>query len=123
MYLCGKITSSSFPTIGQHFNRGHFTVVHAHLPLHQRHMCSDAALMSGTEVSKMNPPINRENLRDALVALVIATGLVWGVTAFRGARLILRERLHLRPPNSFSSQPAPRNQTTQTHALLMPSNF
>jgi hypothetical protein len=32
----------------------------------------------------MNPPINRENLRDALIALVVATGLAWVVSAFEG---------------------------------------
>src|SRR6266446_4983443 len=30
--------------------------------------------MSGTEVSNMNPPINRENLRDFLIALAFAIG-------------------------------------------------
>lgn len=32
----------------------------------------------------MNPPINRENLRDVLIALAVATGLVWVVAAFEG---------------------------------------
>jgi hypothetical protein len=32
----------------------------------------------------MNPPVNRENLRDALIALVVATGLAWVVRGFRG---------------------------------------
>jgi hypothetical protein len=32
----------------------------------------------------MNPPINRENLRDVLIALAVATGLVWVVGDFRG---------------------------------------
>jgi hypothetical protein len=40
--------------------------------------------ISSSEVSSMSPPINRENLRDALVALVIATGLAWVVAIFRG---------------------------------------
>jgi hypothetical protein len=39
--------------------------------------------MSGTELN-MNPPINRENLRDVLVAIVVATGLVWVVAAYGG---------------------------------------
>jgi hypothetical protein len=30
------------------------------------------------------PPINRENLRDALIAIAVATVLVWGVAAFQG---------------------------------------
>ncbi|MBV8055912.1 MAG: hypothetical protein JOZ29_09155 [Deltaproteobacteria bacterium] len=34
----------------------------------------------------MNPPINRENLRDVLIALVVATGLAWIVGGFRGVR-------------------------------------
>lgn len=29
MYLCRKITESSFPTIGEHFGRDHSTVIHA----------------------------------------------------------------------------------------------
>jgi hypothetical protein len=36
-----------------------------------------------TEVSNMNPPINRDNLRDALIAVVIATGLIWVVDGYR----------------------------------------
>jgi hypothetical protein len=32
----------------------------------------------------MNPPINRENLIDVLIALVVAIGLAWVVTAFEG---------------------------------------
>jgi len=32
----------------------------------------------------MNPPINRENLRDVLIALAVATGLAWVVAAFQG---------------------------------------
>jgi hypothetical protein len=32
----------------------------------------------------MNPPIDRENLRDALIALAVATGLGWVVATFRG---------------------------------------
>jgi hypothetical protein len=34
----------------------------------------------------MNPPINRENLRDVLIALVVATGLVWVVNVVRELR-------------------------------------
>jgi hypothetical protein len=32
----------------------------------------------------MNPPINRENLRDVLIAMVVATGLAWVVGVFEG---------------------------------------
>jgi hypothetical protein len=35
----------------------------------------------------MNPPINRENLRDVLIALVVATGLVWVVNGLRELRV------------------------------------
>jgi len=34
----------------------------------------------------MNPPINRENLRDVLIAVVVATGLALVVAAFEGCR-------------------------------------
>ena len=30
MYLCRKLTDSSFPTIGEHFGRDHSTVIHAY---------------------------------------------------------------------------------------------
>jgi chromosomal replication initiator protein len=30
MYLCRKMTDSSFPTIGDHFGRDHSTVIHAY---------------------------------------------------------------------------------------------
>ena len=32
----------------------------------------------------MEPPINRENLRDVVIALAVATGLAWVVAAFEG---------------------------------------
>jgi hypothetical protein len=32
----------------------------------------------------MNLPINRENLRDVLIAVVVATGLAWAIAAFKG---------------------------------------
>lgn len=32
----------------------------------------------------MNPPINRENLRDVLIALIFAAGLAWVVGALEG---------------------------------------
>lgn len=40
-------------------------------------------MMTRTEVSNMNPPINRDNLRDALIGVVIATALVWGVDGYK----------------------------------------
>jgi chromosomal replication initiator protein len=30
MYLCRKLTDNSFPTIGEHFERDHSTVIHAY---------------------------------------------------------------------------------------------
>jgi hypothetical protein len=38
----------------------------------------------------MNPPINRENLRDVLIALVVASGLAWAVGAFGGCAAVTR---------------------------------
>jgi hypothetical protein len=32
----------------------------------------------------MNPPVDRENLRDVLIALVVAFGLAWAVAALQG---------------------------------------
>lgn len=32
----------------------------------------------------MNPPIDRDNLRDVLIALVVVTGLAWVVGIFEG---------------------------------------
>ena len=34
----------------------------------------------------MNPPIDRENLRDVLIAIVFATALVWAIDGFREVR-------------------------------------
>jgi len=34
----------------------------------------------------MNPPINRENLRDVLIAVVVAAGLALGCRCLRGLR-------------------------------------
>ena len=30
------------------------------------------------------PPINRENLRDVVIAIAVVTGLIWGVAAIQG---------------------------------------
>ena len=42
MYLCRKLTDSSFPTIGTHFARDHSTVIHAH-NLISRRVTNDSA--------------------------------------------------------------------------------
>jgi len=42
----------------------------------------------------MTPPINRENLRDVLIAIVVATGLAWVVGALEG-RQLLHHSYHL----------------------------
>jgi chromosomal replication initiator protein len=42
MYLCRKLTSSSFPTIGESFGRDHSTVIHAH-NLIARRVANDSA--------------------------------------------------------------------------------
>ncbi|HKD15041.1 MAG TPA: chromosomal replication initiator protein DnaA, partial [Candidatus Angelobacter sp.] len=42
MYLCRKITSNSFPTIGEHFGRDHSTVIHA-FNLIERRVNNDVA--------------------------------------------------------------------------------
>jgi chromosomal replication initiator protein len=42
MYLCRKITSAPFESIGEHFNRDHSTVIHAY-QLIERRMARDAA--------------------------------------------------------------------------------
>src|SRR5713226_8720186 len=43
MYLCRKITSNSFPSIGEHFGRDHSTVIHA-FNLIERRVNNDSAL-------------------------------------------------------------------------------
>jgi chromosomal replication initiator protein len=42
MYLCRKLTSNSFPSIGEHFGRDHSTVIHA-VNLIERRVNNDAA--------------------------------------------------------------------------------
>ena len=42
MYLCRKLTSNSFPSIGEHFGRDHSTVIHA-FSLIERRVNNDAA--------------------------------------------------------------------------------
>jgi chromosomal replication initiator protein len=48
MYLCRKLTDSSFPSIGEHFGRDHSTVIHAH-NLIQRRVTSDSAFRISIE--------------------------------------------------------------------------
>jgi chromosomal replication initiator protein len=48
MYLCRKMTSSSFPTIGEHFGRDHSTVIHA-FNLIQRRITNDSAFRFSIE--------------------------------------------------------------------------
>jgi chromosomal replication initiator protein len=48
MYLCRKITESSFPTIGEHFSRDHSTVIHA-FNLIQRRITNDSAFRFSIE--------------------------------------------------------------------------
>jgi chromosomal replication initiator protein len=48
MYLCRKITESSFPTIGEHFSRDHSTVIHA-FNLIQRRVTNDSAFRFSIE--------------------------------------------------------------------------
>ena len=48
MYLCRKMTMSSFPTIGEHFSRDHSTVIHA-FNLIQRRVTNDSAFRFSIE--------------------------------------------------------------------------
>ena len=48
MYLCRKITSNSFPSIGEHFGRDHSTVIHA-FNLIERRVNSDSAFRFSIE--------------------------------------------------------------------------
>jgi chromosomal replication initiator protein len=48
MYLCRKMTTSSFPTIGEHFSRDHSTVIHA-FNLIQRRVTNDSAFRFSIE--------------------------------------------------------------------------
>jgi chromosomal replication initiator protein len=48
MYLCRKLTESSFPTIGEGFGRDHSTVIHAH-NLILRRVSSDSAFRMSIE--------------------------------------------------------------------------
>jgi chromosomal replication initiator protein len=48
MYLCRKMTDSSFPTIGEHFGRDHSTVIHA-FNLIQRRVNNDSGFRFSIE--------------------------------------------------------------------------
>jgi hypothetical protein len=41
---------------------------------------------NGRRGFKMYPPIDRDNLRDVLIALAVAVGLAWAVGVFQGCR-------------------------------------
>jgi hypothetical protein len=55
----------------------------------------------------MNPPVNRENLRDALIALTVAIGLGWVVAAFRGYATYTPPPLATTAAHLVPSQKAP----------------
>jgi hypothetical protein len=55
----------------------------------------------------MNPPIDRENLRDALIALAVAIGLGWVVAAFRGFTVVTPPSLATTAVQIVPSQKAP----------------
>ena len=48
MYLCRKLTDSSFPVIGEHFGRDHSTVIHAY-NLIARRVSNDSAFRMSIE--------------------------------------------------------------------------
>ncbi|MGH7932344.1 MAG: chromosomal replication initiator protein DnaA [Candidatus Binataceae bacterium] len=48
MYMCRKLTDSSFPMIGEHFGRDHSTVIHAHNLIHRR-ISNDSAFRFSIE--------------------------------------------------------------------------
>jgi len=60
MYLCRKLTDSSFPTIGDHFSRDHSTVIHA-FNLIQRRVTSDSAFRLSLEKIERELKAIREN--------------------------------------------------------------
>jgi chromosomal replication initiator protein len=53
MYLCRKMTDSSFPTIREHFGRDHSTVIHA-FNLIQRRVNNDSGFRSQSKRSSAN---------------------------------------------------------------------
>jgi hypothetical protein len=71
----------------------------------------------------MNPPINRENLRDVLIALAIAIGTAWAVSTYRGCAANTTPSLATMAARFISSREAPRNKVAQTQEPLLPSNF
>ena len=62
MYLCRKMTDSSFPAIGEHFGRDHSTVIHA-FNLIDRRIAHDSAFRFSIE------KIERELKRVALLRI------------------------------------------------------
>ena len=71
----------------------------------------------------MNPPINRENLRDVLIAVAIAMGLTWGVAAFRKCAAGIMPMRTTLAAQFVPSHHAPRNKAVRTQRALIPSNF
>ncbi len=61
----------------------------------------------------MNPPVNRENLRDVLIALAVATGLAWGVAIFRGCAANTMPSLAAMAAQFVSSREVPWNNVTE----------
>jgi chromosomal replication initiator protein len=58
MYLCRKLTDSSFPVIGEHFGRDHSTVIHAH-NLIARRVANDSAFRMSIEKIERELKIDR----------------------------------------------------------------
>jgi hypothetical protein len=79
--------------------------------------------MPGKEVSRMNPPINHENLRDVLIAAAIAMGLTWVVATFRGCVADTTPTLASLAAQIIPLQKIPRNRAVRTQQPLIPSNF
>ena len=74
MYLCRKMTDSSFPAIGEAFGRDHSTVIHAH-NLIARRIANDSAFRFSIEKierelkathSTVSSPLGNSALRDTL---------------------------------------------------------
>jgi chromosomal replication initiator protein len=66
MYLCRKVTKSSFPIIGEHFGRDHSTVIHA-FNLIQRRVSNDSAFRLSIEkmesvLRKVSTPQSRPSI-------------------------------------------------------------
>jgi chromosomal replication initiator protein len=60
MYMCRKLTDSSFPTIGEHFGRDHSTVIHAY-NLIQRRISNDSAFRFSIEKIERELKVTHSN--------------------------------------------------------------